>query len=358
MIGIALVLDETNTFSLIRVSHSKNTSTLKIKSITKKTVLKSVLKYLNTSDFDVVIPMNSPFMATLIQNKVYLKPRIFYRVADNTHFGYKRVFPKLNPDSPRFISTPRQRFFLRLLGVSEDNLIHIPHSVSPSGTLNPRKNINRVSYIGRFEDKQKGVFTLARLAFYLRKSPEITLNLVGDGVHKSLIVSVLRRLMKNNSIKVYPSLNAQNLSKIYSESDLIFFPSFHEGFGYVLVEAMSHGCIVLSRKINGVTDYIIKDNTQLYKSYNLGNKLSQLISGTEEHILDISKKNYLNYNEHFNNESVVKKWDENLREKYDRIDINTELLPLKSNIIIRIFTRLKYLLRLMIILCLRRIMPL
>ena len=46
----------------------------------------------------------------------------------------------------------------------------------------------------------------------------------------------------------------KNVSDYYSIAHLFVLPSFHEGFGVAIIEAMAHSVPVISTKVSGIKD--------------------------------------------------------------------------------------------------------
>lgn len=112
------------------------------------------------------------------------------------------------------------------------------------GTILKRKAIKRIISIGRF-DAQKDFFTLIR-AFKLVKKrlKDVELILLGDGYQRDELERLAQYLGLQSCIhflgwkaNVYPYIK---------RSDLLVLSSRYEGFGYVLLEAMSQGTPVVS----------------------------------------------------------------------------------------------------------------
>jgi glycosyltransferase involved in cell wall biosynthesis len=47
--------------------------------------------------------------------------------------------------------------------------------------------------------------------------------------------------------------------ELLSKNDVLLFPSYYEGFGLALIEAMAIGVVPIASKIRDVTDWIVRD---------------------------------------------------------------------------------------------------
>lgn len=101
------------------------------------------------------------------------------------------------------------------------------------------ENSKKVCAIGRL-DKQKGYDLLIPAWTEVAKlHPDWTLNIYGDGPERDS----LQELINQNGLqdKVILHGYCANIPEILSQSEIFAFPSRHEGFGNVLVEAMTYG---------------------------------------------------------------------------------------------------------------------
>lgn len=113
--------------------------------------------------------------------------------------------------------------------------------------------INAVA-VGRLEPV-KGFATLIRAWSLLGPSAEhCHLTIFGEGrEHKTLERLIHQRgLEKKVSLAGYSG----NLSPAYEQADLTIISSEREGFPYVLVEALLHGCPVVSTPVSGPQDIL------------------------------------------------------------------------------------------------------
>jgi len=75
------------------------------------------------------------------------------------------------------------------------------------------------------------------------------------------------------------------MTEIYRDSDVLVYPSYYEGFGYAILEAMAHGLAVIVSDIPSFRDMIIDGrNGFLVKpddSSAMGRLISRLIGDKE-----------------------------------------------------------------------------
>lgn len=115
----------------------------------------------------------------------------------------------------------------------------------------PKKNL---LYVGNVT-LQKGFPTLIK-AFNLLKLSDVLLHVVG--VYSKPFIEFLKKqgLFFDNVIMHGP-LHSKRLVTMYEVSDVFILPSVHDGWGLVVNEAMSHGCIPIVSKSAGASDQII-----------------------------------------------------------------------------------------------------
>lgn len=109
----------------------------------------------------------------------------------------------------------------------------------------------QIVYVGRVE-VLKGVHYL--LNAFKAISDQAKLHIVGH-VDKNL---KSRLAMPINNVTYYGQLSKKSLTQIYAQADVLVFPSLYDGFGMVILEAMSHGVPVIASKNSAGPD-IIKD---------------------------------------------------------------------------------------------------
>ncbi len=174
---------------------------------------------------------------------------------------------------------------------NKKNCFFIKHGIElqPEKNIFKKEGIKNIGYVGRFNES-KGIFTLLRAFHSLTlERNDLKLFLFGEGEQKAEIVNFINKNTLNNFVYIYPP--SSDLSNIYSKIDLLILPSIKlEGFGLVLIEAMSFGIPVIVSDLpvfketitnnengliferNNLYDLIMKI-TELIENNNLRNKI-------------------------------------------------------------------------------------
>ena len=121
------------------------------------------------------------------------------------------------------------------------------------GPALPKGNINVIA-VGRLEPV-KGFDVLIRAWSMLGKSAEgCQLTIFGEGSERK----PLEGLIRQSGLEQHIALAGfrQNLAPVYRQAQLAVISSEREGFPYVLVESLLHGCPVVSTPVSGPRDIL------------------------------------------------------------------------------------------------------
>jgi teichuronic acid biosynthesis glycosyltransferase TuaC len=124
-----------------------------------------------------------------------------------------------------------------------------------------------ILFVGRLVEK-KGVHNLlAAMQQVLKKSPQATLVLVGDGTQRHELERMAERLEIAGSVRFLGKLPHEQLPEYYAAADLFVGPSVvdrsgdTEGLGVVFVEAASAGLAIVGTLVGGISDVLIHEVT-------------------------------------------------------------------------------------------------
>jgi len=166
------------------------------------------------------------------------------------------------------------------------NIHLIPHGIKIDELkkVNICEKIRTIGYIGRF-DLIKGIFTLLdAFLLMIKKYPDLKLELHGDGKQKNEIINfIASHNLLNNVFLTKPEYL---LERIYEGVDLLVVPSISlEGFGLVIIEAMSFGIPVVVSDLPVFLETIINFKTGLVFEHNnpvdLRNKIIEIVEDEE-----------------------------------------------------------------------------
>lgn len=129
----------------------------------------------------------------------------------------------------------------------------------PSGH---KKNFNKkLLFVGRLVPR-KNIMSLVKIMRLLVNIDKgFILSTVGEG-ENAYVKKIKAEILKNNlqkNIIFYGKVTDNKLNKLYKSNCIFVFTSLVEGFGLVLLEAMSKGLPVIAYNVNGVKDVIINN---------------------------------------------------------------------------------------------------
>ncbi|WP_254563455.1 glycosyltransferase family 4 protein [Oscillatoria sp. HE19RPO] len=111
---------------------------------------------------------------------------------------------------------------------------------------------------------QKGVHVLLdAFAKCLEQHPQASLVIVGDGLYRHQLEEQARTLGIVENTHFLGYLQQPRLSAVVSEFDIFAFPTFGEGFGLVLLEAMAVSKPVVASNVMAIPEIVIDGQTGL-----------------------------------------------------------------------------------------------
>lgn len=206
------------------------------------------------------------------------------------HWKYDRFIRKYSLLSDRVI-TLSERFFDELMSFAgydqKNKLVAIPNPLTQSGCDTYPQKENEVLYVGRLSEEKQVPLLLEVWAKVEPANPDWRLTIVGDGNESERCIQVVHKLnLKRVQFEGYKS----DPSPYYRRAQIFCMTSRFEGFGLVLVEAMSNYTVPLAFNTYANVIDIIENNKSGYiiKPYDIeeyAKKIQSLIENA-----DIRKK--------------------------------------------------------------------
>ncbi|MCK4649585.1 glycosyltransferase family 4 protein, partial [bacterium] len=134
-----------------------------------------------------------------------------------------------------------------------------PNSKTDQPTNTPTdQQLFRVIFAGRF-DPIKGIpLGIKAFSLFHKKYPDSIFEIIGEGPDEDRIKDIIRKLNLDNSINLIPWLIRERLLDKMQKSDVLLFPSFRDGGGAVVIEAMASGIPVICLDLAGPALHINK----------------------------------------------------------------------------------------------------
>ena len=134
----------------------------------------------------------------------------------------------------------------------------IPNGVDLArfSTSDQPPNPQQILFVGRLVP-QKGVDVLLRaFGAVLRRHPNATLVIAGDGQQRLYLERLARFLGLRQHVSFLGWQSRDELVKLYSSSAVISVPSLYEPFGLVALEAMASGRPVVVGRVGGLAEIV------------------------------------------------------------------------------------------------------
>jgi len=133
--------------------------------------------------------------------------------------------------------------------ISKENIIE-------SRTPVPRNDLFRILSVGRLRPLKGFGLAIKAYAEFSKKYPHSTLEIIGDGIEETRLKLLTRQLRVDDRVIFSPWLPRNEVLRRMELCDVFLFPSFREGGGAVIVEAMAKGKPVIGLATGGPAFHI------------------------------------------------------------------------------------------------------
>jgi len=236
-----------------------------------KKQLIAIQQYINLKEFDIVVGVADYFSLLLSYISQDIKSLtlgwqhntfdMYFNVRGKNSYGLLNIFKeKCKILDGIIVLTDKDK-------ISFEKIIDVPiyrlyNPVSFSPIQNYGDRTKPLIFVGRLYKQQKGLdYLLKIIKLLVEKKEKIKIYIVGDGKDKlSFQESIKKERLETNIILAG---GTNDVEKYYKNASVFLHTSRHEGFGIVIVEAMSYGIPVVAFHNNG-PDEIIENNKQGY----------------------------------------------------------------------------------------------
>ena len=163
----------------------------------------------------------------------------------------------------------------------------IPHGIFIPKNIASRTSLpqpTQIGYVGRFVEWKGIIGLLSDFAEAKKTVKQIKLTLVGDGPLLHKINTTISKLGIRDDVIIINSRH--DLTTIYKKIDILVLPSKKlEGFGIVLIEAMSFGIPVITYNIPTYQDTVIDSYNGILAEDNIYDAILRSIKSESKYIL-------------------------------------------------------------------------
>ncbi|MBN2725410.1 MAG: glycosyltransferase family 4 protein [Deltaproteobacteria bacterium] len=189
------------------------------------------------------------------------------------------------------------------------NTIVIPNSLHKIPAISSMLTNKKVLAIGRLNHQKGFDYLIQAWSIVIKSAPDWKLVIVGSGEDKLLLQNMIRNLRLEDSITIKPPTD--KIENEYLESSIFVLSSRYEGFGLVLIEAMSYGVPCVSFDCPCGPDEIIQDKIDglLVPVENLTKLADELIllMNNRDLLIKMGKKAKENVTR-FKDDIILEKW--------------------------------------------------
>lgn len=122
-----------------------------------------------------------------------------------------------------------------------------PRVIAPK----PANRTMRVIFVARLIHWKGGHLAIRAVAQALREHPDTTLTICGDGPESERLHSLAEELGIANVVDWSGWLPRERILQMYSDHDVLLFPSLHDSGGLAVLEAMTEGLPVVCLDLGG-----------------------------------------------------------------------------------------------------------
>lgn len=190
----------------------------------------------------------------------------------------------------------------------QNKTIIIPHGIRINEKhIDVKKDsIQNIGYVGRFVESKNLIYLINEFKIVNNDIPNTQLILVGDGPIKDDLITLVDKLGLIKNVIFKNPLNSED--DIYNNIDILVLPSTKlEGFGIVLLEAMSRGIPVVVNRLESFKDLVIDKFNGLVFESNLADKLLTLFYDRTL-FKKLSKNGIFSVNGKYNIERIIKEY--------------------------------------------------
>jgi len=174
----------------------------------------------------------------------------------------------------------------------------------------------KICQVGRLDHSIKGQHILLKaFKLFLTSYPDSELHFYGDGPSKEYLMNLAKNLGISNKVYFHGKVNRETIYRELHRFSLLVHPSFYEGFGLAIVEALAAKVPVLVADVNGPIELIQRGNYGFYfrkgsvcDCYRKLIYVKEIYDNDTLYLVNLVNKSYIYALNNFSIESIVSKY--------------------------------------------------
>lgn len=144
----------------------------------------------------------------------------------------------------------------------DDKVVVIPNGVDQLRFSMKTKNVQEndsnkiIMFIGNLIPRKGVHILLPAFKLLSQEFKNAKLAIIGDGFYKPKLLEQIKKLKIEKDVVLYGALPNKDLPNYINMCDILCLPSLEEGFGVVLIEALTCGKPVVASKVGGISDIV------------------------------------------------------------------------------------------------------
>jgi glycosyltransferase involved in cell wall biosynthesis len=178
------------------------------------------------------------------------------------------------------VSNENKRDVIGQYNIPEKKIATIPNGVDVSRFKPSTCESKTIIFVGRLHERKGIDKLLESFSKVVLEEPEAKLKIIGSGEDESRLKNLANKLnLSSKNLEFTGFIPENELPGMYTSASLFVLPSYYEGFGIVLIEAMSSGLPLVSVKTGGAVEVIEEGKNGFLVNYdNMHEAMLKLLS--------------------------------------------------------------------------------
>lgn len=177
----------------------------------------------------------------------------------------------------------------------------------------------KILSVGRLEFQKNHALLVESFRLVLNELPSAKLTICGIGSEKSNLVKLTEDLKMIDRIEFIDFRSGDELWDVYSNANLFVLSSRYEGFGNVIIEALSSGLPIVSVRCRGGANNLINDldSCEIVENYNVEVLSKAIIAKAEELKKGINTYELISKANNYSSEVIARRYLHSITEIID-----------------------------------------